>query len=109
MKTGLFLTLALAVVAGSASAQQIRETKSLQQDEVPVLIQQSLKKDFSNLTEKGNWKLSYYKDVSTKVVTPELYTYSCKNNGERVEIFYKTNGTLDHTKGIAAPGQSSQP
>ena len=108
MKTGFFLTLALVVLfVGSASAQQVRETKSLNNDEVPVVIQQSFQKDFSSLTEKGNWKLSYYKDVSTKVLTPEFYTYSTKNNGERVEIFYKADGKLDHTKGIEAPTQGS--
>jgi hypothetical protein len=108
MKTGFFLTLAFAVLAGSASAQQMKKTKSLEKDEVPVLVQQSLQRDFSNLTEKGEWKLTFIQDVSTKTSTPEFYTYTSKNNGEKVEIFYKADGTLDHTKGIAAPTQSSQ-
>jgi hypothetical protein len=109
MKTGHFFTLAFAVLAGSVSAQRMEQTKSLKQEEVPAVIQQSFQKDFSSLTEKGNWKLRYSEDAATKQLTPEIYTYSCKNNGERVEIFYKPNGTLDHTKGIAAPTHGTQP
>src|SRR5882672_7118118 len=109
MKTGYFLALAFVVLAGSASAQQVRRTKLLKQEEIPISIQQSFQKDFSSLTEKGNWKLSYYQDASSKILTPEFYTYSCKNNGERVEIFYKADGTLDHTKGIATPAHGSHP
>jgi len=109
MKMGNFLTLALVGLAGTVSAQTIEKIRGLKQDEVPVVIQQSLQKDFSSLNEKGNWKLMYQEDVATRKLTPEFYTYSCKKNGERVEIYYKADGTLDHAKGIAAPAVGSQP
>ncbi len=109
MKIGFFLMLTLAALGGTASAQTVQMTKGLKQDEVPVMIQQSLQKNFSSLTEKGSWKLMYHENVNTRKLTPEFYTYSCKKNGERVEIYYKADGTLDHAKGIAAPAVSSQP
>ena len=109
MKLGFFFMLALTALAGAVSAQTVEEIRGLKQDEVPVMIQQSLQKDFSSLTEKGKWKLIYQEDLATRKLTPEFYTYSCKKNGERVEIYYKTDGTLDHTKGIAAPTVGSQP
>jgi hypothetical protein len=109
MKMGYFLMLALAVLAGTVSAQTVEKIRRLKQDEVPVIIQQSLQKNFSSLTEKGSWKLMYQEDLTTRKLTPEFYTYSCKRNGERVEIYYKSDGTLDHAKGIAAPAIGSQP
>ena len=103
MKTTLFLVVAFALCAGSVSAQQVKLTKRLVQDEVPVLIVQSLQKDFTALPAKGYWQVIYTEDLSTEKLTPKYYTFSCKDNGERVEIFYKPDGTLDHTKGIDAP------
>jgi len=109
MKMRYFLMFSLAVLAGTVSGQTVEKIRGLKQDEVPVMIQQSLQKNFSNLTEKGNWKLMYHEDLTTRKLTPEFYTYSCKNNGERVEIYYKADGTLDHAKGIAVPAPGSQP
>ncbi len=109
MKPGFFLTFAFAVFAGSASAQKIESTRVLKQEEVPIAIQQSLQKDFNNLTEKGKWRLMYNENVDTHKLTPEFYTYSCKNNGEKIEIFYKPDGALDHVKGLAAPAHGAQP
>jgi len=109
MKAGYFLTLAFVVMAVSVHAQKFEFSKSLKQEEVPVLIQQSLQKDFSSLTQKGRWKLRYSEDAATKRVAPELYEYTCKNNGEKVEIFYNPDGTLYYTKGINAPTHGSQP
>ena len=101
--------LVFAVLAGSVSAQKVEKVRRLKQEEVPAVIQQSLQKDFSSLTGKGNWKLMYFEDFATQKLTPEFYTYTCKNSGERVEIFYKADGTLEHAKGIAVPAASSQP
>ena len=101
--------LSLTVLAGTVSAQTVEKVRRLKQDEVPVMIQQSLQKNFSSLTEKGSWRLTYQEDLATRKLTPEFYTYSCKKNGERVEIYYKSDGALDHAKGIEAPAVSSQP
>jgi len=109
MKTGFFLTLAFAVLVGSASAQKSERTRELKLEEVPALVQQALQRDFSNLAEKGKWKLIYNEDLSTKKLTTEFYEYSRKSDGEWVALFYKSDGTLDHTKGVKAPTPSSQP
>jgi hypothetical protein len=110
MKTGVILTVALAALAGSATAQKTEKTKELMREEVPVMIVQSVQKDFSNLPEKGTWRLIYIEDIrTTRRLTPEFYEFSCKKDGERVELFYKPDGTLDHSVGITAPTHSSQP
>ena len=108
MKSTLLVVVAFVLCVGSVSAQKVELTKRLVQDEVPVLVLQSLQKDFASLPEKGTWKMVYFEDLNTKKFTPAFYTYSCKNNGERVEIFFKPDGTLDHAKGIDAPASSEQ-
>jgi len=109
MKTRFVLTIAMAVFAYSAFAQKIEMTKKLTRDEVPVTVVQSFQKDFTNLTENGNWKLIYLEDMKTRKLTPEFYEYSYKKDGDKVEIYYKPDGTFDHTKGIDPPTHTSQP
>jgi hypothetical protein len=102
MKAGFVLALAFAMVAGVASAQKLQRTKKLTQEEVPVMIVQSLQKDYSNLADKGTWKLYYSEVPGSSKLTPDFYTYSCKKDtGEKVEIFFKPDGTVDHAKGVA--------
>ncbi|MEJ0056935.1 MAG: hypothetical protein WDN75_15550 [Bacteroidota bacterium] len=103
MKAGFVLTLAFAVLAGAASAQKLQRNKRVTQEEVPVTIVQSLQKDYSNLPTSGTWKLFYSEDTRTSKLTAELYSYSCKKDGgEKVEVFFKPDGTLDHAKGVEA-------
>ena len=104
MKAGFVLALAFAVVAGAASAQKLQRSKKLTQEEVPVTIVQSLQKDYSSLTDKGTWKLFYSEDAVSSKLTPDFYMYSCKKEtGEKVEIFFKPDGTVDHAKGVTVP------
>lgn len=58
-------------------------------------------------TELGDY--IYFEDTQTNKLTPEFYEYACKKDGEKVEIYYKPDGTLDHTKGISAPTHVTQP
>lgn len=101
--------LAMVAVAVGASAQKTELTKKLTRDEVPVAVVQSLQRDFANLAENGSWKLIYTEDMKTGKLTPEFYEYSCKKDGEKVEIYYKPDATLDHTKGINAPTHVTEP
>src|SRR5262245_60196357 len=101
MKAGLILTLVLAVVIGSASAQGIQRTKRVTQAEVPVTIVQSLEKDF-NITDPGNWKVQYRQNVNSSIAV-QYYIFAGENQGKKVEIFYKPDGTVDHAKGIEVP------
>ena len=104
MKTKFVLMLVFSVFAVSVFAQKSQLTKKLQTEEVPVAIIQSLEKDYSALaSEKGTWTLMYTENMTTGKLTADFYTYSCKTNNEKVVLFYKQDGTLDHTKGIAAP------
>lgn len=109
MKTRFVLTIAMAAFAYGVSAQKIEMTKKLTRDEVPVVVVQALQRDFSTLPENGTWTLFYFEDVATAKLTPEFYQYACKKDNEKVEIYYKPDGTLDHTKGINPPTHVSQP
>lgn len=109
MKTRFILTMALAVFAYSSFAQKTEMTRKLTRDEVPVVIVLSLQKDFASLNQNGDWILIYLEDLRTTKLTPEFYEYTCKHNGERVEIYYKPDGSLDHSKGIVQPTTSSLP
>ena len=103
MKAGFVLTLAFAVLAGAASAQKLQRNRKVVQEEVPVTIVQSLQKDYSNLPANGTWKLFFSEDRQTSKLTAELYSYSCKKeNGEKVEVFFKPDGSVDHVKGVEA-------
>jgi hypothetical protein len=111
MKTRFILTVALALIAYCASAQKSEMTKTVTKDEVPVAVIQSLQKDYANLGEKGTWKLFFFEDLKTSKCTPELYEYSCKKDGEKVYLYFKPDGTVDHAKGITVqtPTHTSQP
>ncbi len=103
MKAGFIFTLALVVLAGAASAQKIERSKKLTQEEVPVNVVQALHKDYSTLPEKGTWKLYFIEDTYTSKLTPQLYSFSCKKDGgEKVEVFFKPDGTTDHANGVQA-------
>ena len=109
MKTRFMLTIAMVAFAYCVSAQKIEMTKKLTRDEVPVVVVQALQRDFSALADNGTWRLFYFEDTQTAKLTPEFYEYACKKDGEKVEIYYKPDGTLDHTKGISAPTHVTQP
>jgi hypothetical protein len=87
----------------SAFAQNTFEkSKKLSKDEVPVAVMQSFQKDFSNLEDKGSWKLHYTEKTENgkTVFTPEYYTFTGKNNGEKVELKFSTTGALASSKGV---------
>ncbi len=106
MKTKFIITLGLVLFAYSTFAQHAERTeliRRLTRDEVPVVVVLALQKDFIKIADNGTWKLIYQEDLNTTKLIPEFYEYTFKQNGERVQIFYKPDGTLDHTKGITAP------
>ena len=87
----------------SAFAQNTFEkSKKLSKDEVPVAVMQTFQKDFSNLDDKGSWKLYYTERTENgkTVFTPEYYTFTGKNNGEKVELKFSTSGALASSKGV---------
>jgi hypothetical protein len=106
MKKLFFIALfAAGVGVGSAFAQSTFEkSKKLSNDEVPVAVMQSFQKDFSNLEDKGYWKLYYTEEnVNGKpVFTPEHYTFTGKKDGEKVLVTYSPTGNLEESKGVTA-------
>lgn len=104
MKRSVIIAL-FAVIAcgGTAFAQNAFEkSKKLSKEEVPVAVLQAFEKDFSNLQDKGFWTLYYIEKTAEgkTIFTPERYTFTGKNNGEKVILTYSANGTLESSKGV---------
>jgi lipopolysaccharide export LptBFGC system permease protein LptF len=108
MKTGFVLTVLLVVFAGSVSAQNFQKKRRLMQEEVPILIVKALQKDFSAIADKGKWELIYHEDVRTSQLTPDFYVFTNKEGAETAQVYFRPDGIVDHTKGVAAPAGASE-
>ena len=87
----------------SAGAQNISEkSKKLTKDEVPVAVMQAFQKDFSTLEDKGTWKAHYTEQTENgkTIFTAEYYTFTGKNNGEKVLLTFSPEGALQNSKGV---------
>jgi len=101
MKKSFLIALFAVLVTGSAFAQSFDKTKKLTESEVPVVVMKSFQKDYSELQDKGYWKLHYSeKTVGGKTVfTPGFYSFNGKKDGEKVVLNFTTDGTLESSKG----------
>ena len=97
------MTTAFALVVSSAAAQyRIEMSERITRDEVPIVVQRSLEKKLDSRNADGTWELFY---IETTIENshdakfdPEFYSYSFKENGERMEYFFKPDGTLYKVK-----------
>ncbi|MEJ7645080.1 MAG: hypothetical protein WKF87_10835 [Chryseolinea sp.] len=102
MKKAFLITLFAVCVSGSvAFAQSFDKTKKLTESEVPVVVMKSFQKDYSDLQDKGFWKLHYSEETvgGKTVFTPGYYSFNAKKGGEKVVLTFTTDGTLDSSKG----------
>ncbi|HWA34561.1 MAG TPA: hypothetical protein VG737_10550 [Cyclobacteriaceae bacterium] len=102
MKAGLMLAVVFALVAGSASAQELPMAKNIMQEEVPVSIVKSLQNDL-NVSSKGQWRVHYDADAKTSAHTVRFYVFTTKSDGKKIQVFYNPDGTVDHAKGVTVP------
>ncbi len=101
MKKSFLIALFAVFIAGSAAfAQSFDKTKKLTQSEVPVAVIKSFQKDYSDLQDKGYWKLHYAeKTVGGKTVfTPGYYSFNGRKDGEKVVLTFTADGTLESSK-----------
>ena len=68
---------------------------------MPVAVIKSFQKDYSDLQDKGYWKLHYSEKTTggKTVFTPGYYSFNGKKDGEKVVLTFTTDGTLESTKG----------
>jgi len=101
MKKILF-AFALVLTSVSISLAQHVKTASLKEDEVPVAVRNSFKKDFGEIPDKGLWMVSY--SVSTEgnrtAAKPVAYTFIKRNKPQKIEVRYTPEGKLESVKGI---------
>jgi hypothetical protein len=102
MKKMILIVLFAAVAGvGSAFAQSVNErSKRITKDEVPAAVKQSFLKDYSDIEDKGYWRVYYTEKTENgkTVFTPERYTFNGKKDGEKVELTYNTEGILETPK-----------
>jgi hypothetical protein len=86
-----------------AQSFPVEKFKKVKKDEVPAVVQNSLKNDFSISPNAGNWVLHYTEDVNgTQKPTLKVmsFIFRQKNDGKKIEISFSPNGNLEHTKGV---------
>jgi hypothetical protein len=106
MKTRLFFTAWMASLCTLAFAQTKAEmSENVKSDEVPAVVLQAAQNTTGSGTE-GRWEL-FYLETTTRnsnvaKFAPEFYRYSLDVNGNKMEYFFKPDGTLFKKKGEAS-------
>ena len=108
MKTGIVLAAVLTIFAGSVSAQNLQKKRKLIQEEVPVVVVKALQKDFPAIAEKGKWELLYHEDANTSHLTADFYVFANTENAEAAVVYFRPDGMVDHTRGVATPAGASE-
>lgn len=94
-----------------AQSGNVEKSRRVKTDEVPVLIQKRLQNDFNLISNEGIWSLQYLESRSgvnkTARLTPVGYVFRQKKDGNKIEIRFSSEGTLEHTKGIQKSGTPS--
>jgi hypothetical protein len=101
MKKILFAFVFVLAAASLALAQHVK-TSTLKEDEVPVAVRISFKKDFGEIPAKGLWMVSYsvHEDGGRTAATPVAYTFIKRNKPQKIEVRYTPEGKLESVKGI---------
>jgi hypothetical protein len=104
MKKLMLVAAAWLVSAGVIFAQSVEKYKKVKQEEVPALVQTSLKNDFNIASADGTWSLQYSETSAgvgkPAILKPVSYTFRQKNDGKKVEIRFSPSGVLEHARGI---------
>jgi hypothetical protein len=83
-------------------AQEVSESVSVTPEQVPVSIIQSYEKEIGSIPEGGTWtvrvKRSTIKGKAT--TTPVWYTYTNRQNKEKIEVKFSPAGEVTQAKGV---------
>jgi hypothetical protein len=101
MRKHLFV-FTMAIVAFAIMGQSLRKTEKIEQNQVPVAIQDAFTSDFGTIPSDGYWTANFIveREGTRSVAKPLSYTYHKRNQSDRIEIRYTADGKLDFVKGL---------
>ncbi|MCB0492607.1 MAG: hypothetical protein KDC93_09340 [Cyclobacteriaceae bacterium] len=92
------------------SGNGMEKMKTVNQDEVPAVVQFSLQNEFDLAPDAGTWLLRYSKaatGVGTPVrLKPIAYIFHQKKDGNKIEIQYSPSGAFQRSRGIEKPSET---
>lgn len=102
MKKTLLVCSVVLLSGLSLMAQQIKKTSSVKEEEVPVAVRIAFAEDLGAIPTGGNWKVTFavLNDGPKTVAKPLWYTFSKKNQDDKIEVRYTPEGKLESFKGI---------
>ena len=101
MRKQLFV-FTLAVIGFASMGQSLRKTEKIEQNQVPVAIQDAFTSDFGAIPPDGYWTANFIveREGSRSVAKPLSYAYHKRNKSDRIEVRYTADGKLDLVKGL---------
>lgn len=102
MKKSTLLFTVITVMFITLTAQSLRKTERIKDDQVPISIRKAFETDFGKIPDDGYWTANYIVENEGKrsIAKPLSYSYHKRNKNEKIEVRYTANGKLDFVKGL---------
>lgn len=102
MKKSMLLVIVMAGLFGTTLAQSLRQTKRIEDNQVPVAVQVAFEEDFGQVPSDGYWTSSFTveNDGFKSIAKPLSYTFRKKSKNEKIEVVYTPEGKLEYAKGL---------
>lgn len=103
MRTKLFICLMFLTIQGViAQNVPVKKTATITENEVPSAVRSSFEKDFGVVPTGGIWAVHFSttQQDGRAVATPLWYTFSKRQEGEKLEVKYFPSGKLKSYKGL---------
>jgi len=102
MKKSIFILILLAGITTTLSAQALRKTEKINEEQVPVAIRGAFENDFGIIPEEGYWTAHFAveREGIRSIAKPISYTFHKRSKNEKIEVRYLADGKLDFVKGL---------
>jgi hypothetical protein len=102
MKKSMLLLILVASLFGTTVAQSLRQTKRIEDNQVPVAVQLAFEEDFGQIPSGGYWTSSFTieNDGFKSIAKPLSYAFHKKSKNEKIEVVYTPDGKLESAKGL---------
>jgi hypothetical protein len=94
--------LALLITSNVLTAQGLKKTEKINDDQVPLIIREAFEKDFGPIPDGGYWMSTFTVEQQgpRSVAKPLSFTFHKKNESEKIEVKYAANGKLAAFQGL---------
>lgn len=102
MKHRFFLLVLSFGLSITLSAQVVKKTEKIKEEEVPVAVRLAFKEDFGQIPEDGTWTVNFnvVSEGAKTVARPTWYTFRKGTKENKVEVRYSPDGKLELFKGL---------